>query len=68
MTDIADTAETSDEISQIMDEYRARSLAEGGGLYAIAYALLVCRSEQAAIVESLDYIGNMLGDVCAAVS
>lgn len=63
-----ETAEAPDEISQIMGEYRARSLAEGGGLYAVAYALLVCHSHQGAIVESLDGIGRELSDIYNAVS
>ncbi|MGH7052669.1 MAG: hypothetical protein ACREFA_02475 [Stellaceae bacterium] len=61
--------DTTDPIDDIAQEYRTRSLAEGGGSYAIAYALLlICQTHGESIDKSLDYIGNMLGDICAAVS
>lgn len=66
---MTETAEAPAEISQIMGEYRARSLAEGGGSYAVAYALLlICQRHGESIDKSLDYIGDMLGDICTAVS
>jgi hypothetical protein len=46
-------------------EFLARSLAEGGGEYAVAYAILQAGRDLAAAIDSVDEAIGRLGDILA---
>lgn len=57
--------ETMPDQAAIEGEFLARSLAEGGGAYAIAYAILQAGRDMAAAIDSLDEAIGRVGDILA---